>query len=91
MSTKLIFRVFRMVAVLSFVLILSTAGSSQAADITIDGTQEFQTMNGFGVNANSERWIGNELMPALDTLIDTMGATVWRVVVESVQNWETDE
>ena len=89
MFTKLNPRASLTAAALSFAIMLIIAVSSQAADITIDGTQEFQIMNGFGVNANSERWVGNELVPALDTLIDTMGATVWRVVVESVQNWET--
>ena len=78
-----------MVSVCSFILILSTTGLSQAADITINGTQKYQTMNGLGVNANSERWNNGELIPALDTLVDTMGVTVWRVVVESLQNWET--
>ena len=77
------------VCMCSVTLFLSLNDLSDAADITIDGTKNFQTMNGFGVNANSERWNNGELIPALDTLIDTMGATVWRVVVESHRNWET--
>ena len=89
MFLKFICKVSRMISVSAFFLILSTTGLTQAADITINGTQKFQTMDGFGVNANSERWNNGELTPALDTLIDTMGATNWRVVVESLLNWET--
>ena len=89
MFLKSICKVSRMISVSAFFLILSTTGLSQAADITINGTQKFQTMDGLGVNANSERWNNGELTPALDTLIDTMGATNWRVVVESLLNWET--
>jgi O-glycosyl hydrolase len=100
MLLKSLCTVSRIISSCSIFLILFACGSGQAtdivrhdpgqvADITIDGTQKFQIMDGLGVNANSERWNNGELKPALDTLIDTMGATVWRVVVESLQNWET--
>jgi O-glycosyl hydrolase len=62
-----------------------------AADITIrvDGAQQFQQIDGFGVNANSAAWRDGQITPALDLLTNTMGARIWRVIVESHENWET--
>lgn len=56
--------------------------------ITIDGSKRFQQMDGIGVNANTRSWNGQELEPALDLLLDSMHATVWRVIVETVEKWE---
>jgi O-glycosyl hydrolase len=56
--------------------------------LTIDGTQRFQPIDGFGVNANSLPWDDGALAPALDQLTDALGASVWRVIVESTQGWE---
>lgn len=56
--------------------------------LTIDGAQHFQTIDGFGVNVNSLPWSSGNLAPTFDQLNDTLGATVWRVIVESKEGWE---
>lgn len=56
--------------------------------IQVNGAVRFQQMDGFGVNANTRAWDGKELEPALDLLLDSANATVWRVIVETVYNWE---
>lgn len=55
--------------------------------VTVDGSRQFQTMDGFGVNANSASWNNGELAPALDRLVDEGGSTIFRVVVDD-QDWE---
>jgi O-glycosyl hydrolase len=65
-----------------------SANSITHFDLQIDGSQRFQRIDGFGVNANTRSWNGNELMPALNLLIDSLHAEVWRVIVETVYNWE---
>src|SRR5580765_7956888 len=56
--------------------------------LQIDGSKRFQQIDGIGVNANTRSWNGKELEPALDLLLDSMHATIWRVIVETVYNWE---
>lgn len=65
-----------------------TYQQSRAANVsvTIDGNQVKQTIDGFGVNANSGSWDNGELRPALDSLING-GSTMFRVVVDD-QDWE---
>src|SRR5579884_130944 len=55
--------------------------------ISIDGSQHFQTISGFGTNLSSEAWNGGAVTPSLDTLL-SHGYTVYRVIVEPVQGWE---
>ena len=78
--------------VLSAALLVVARGQSANSiahfDMQIDGSQRFQRIDGFGVNANTRSWNGNELMPALNLLIDSLHAEVWRVIVETVYNWE---
>jgi O-glycosyl hydrolase len=62
--------------------------SGGTSNLTIDGAQHFQTIDGFGVNANSLPWDNGALVPALDQLTNTMGISVWRVIVESKEGWE---
>ena len=57
--------------------------AASVANVRIDAAQSYQTFDGFGVNANSASWNNGKLAPAVDALVDTMGATVWRVIVES--------
>jgi O-glycosyl hydrolase len=69
--------------------------SAQPAEIKleIDGTTKYQTMDGFGVNINPTWWYNGEYMdvkvvqPAIDLLIDSLGATIFRVVIEEI-DWE---
>jgi O-glycosyl hydrolase len=56
--------------------------------LQIDGSQRYQQMDGFGVNANTASWNGKELEPALDLLIDSLNATIWRVIIEPEKGWE---
>src|SRR4051794_34228341 len=57
-------------------------------NITIDGSKKLQQIDGIGVNVNTRSWNGDELKPALDLLLDSMHATIWRVIVETVEKWE---
>ena len=61
--------------------------SAGAANLIIDGNQRYQTIDGFGVNANSLSWKNGELIPALDLLADDMGVALWRVVFD-MEDWE---
>jgi hypothetical protein len=58
-----------------------------AESLTLDGSQPFQTFDGFGVNINSVSWKDGELRPALDMLVDHPGATIFRVVIDNA-DWE---
>lgn len=69
---------------IGFLGVASTAGD---VALTIDGSQLFQTIDGFGVNANSGSWNGGELRQALDILVDQLGATIWRVILDNA-DWE---
>jgi len=57
-------------------------------NLMVDGSRRFQRIDGFGVNANPKHWHGGELIPALDLLVDTLGATLWRVDVFGKSTWE---
>src|SRR6185295_553697 len=58
--------------------------STVNVSIQIDGSKRFQQMDGIGINANTRSWNNRELQPALDLLLDSMHATIWRVIVETV-------
>jgi O-glycosyl hydrolase len=58
--------------------------------IRIDANRTFQKFDGIGVNANTRSWNGKELEPALNLLLDSMHATIWRVLVETVEKWEDE-
>src|SRR5262249_7736050 len=68
--------------------LLLVAGVANAATITIDASQTYQTIEGFGVNANHRSW-NNDLKPVLDQLIDDAGMTHFRVVLDNA-DWETN-
>lgn len=59
---------------------------ASAATVTIDGAQTYQTIEGFGVNANYWSWRNTELEPVVDALIDQGGMTLFRVIYN--QGWE---
>lgn len=59
-----------------------------AATLTIDGSHTYQTIDGFGVNANHRSWNNNELKPVLDTLIEQGGMTLFRVLYDK-PDWES--
>ncbi len=64
------------------------SAQTKPVTLTVDGTQRYQQIDGFGVNINSNQWENGALAPVLDTLIDTVGIKTWRVIVESHENWE---
>jgi O-glycosyl hydrolase len=68
--------------------LLALTGSAGAATVTIDGSQTYQTIDGFGVNANSASWTDNELEPVLDALIDQAGMTLFVVLLSGNCNYE---
>jgi hypothetical protein len=65
-----------------------TVSSGSGTALTVDGAQTFQTIDGFGVNLNSLSWKNGELRPAIDMLVDQLGATIWRVVFD-MEDWES--
>lgn len=87
-------RAYLTITLLVFFISASVIGYSQAPGnpvnvaIQVDGATRFQQVDGFGVNANTRAWEGKELEPALNLMIDSANATVWRVIVETVYNWE---
>ena len=76
-------------AMLSLASPYETPGQTpDAVSLQMDGSNRQQQINGFGVNANTRSWNNKELVPALDLLLDSVHATIWRVIVESVEKWE---
>ncbi|MBL7697306.1 MAG: CehA/McbA family metallohydrolase [Chitinophagaceae bacterium] len=72
-----------------FLALMATRGNSQQAlQIEIDGTKKLQRIDGIGVNANTRSWDPQQLKPAIDLLLDSMHASIWRVIVETVDGWE---
>jgi O-glycosyl hydrolase len=61
--------------------------------LQIDGATKYQTMDGFGVNINTAWWYNGEysdakvVQPAIDLLVDSLGATIFRAVIEEI-DWE---
>ncbi len=68
-------------------LLLGPAGLAATATVTIDGSQTYQVIEGFGINANHRSWNNNELRPVLDALMDQGGMTLFRVIFDKA-DWE---
>jgi O-glycosyl hydrolase len=75
------------VSVITFAFLGVAHTPCYALSVLIDGSQQFQIIDGFGVNANVASWNNGELRPALDLLVDQLGATLWRVVIDNA-DWE---
>jgi O-glycosyl hydrolase len=94
-SGQIIFLIGRVI-IFSALVINPPAVSAQPAEISvsIDGATKFQTMDGFGVNINPAWWYNGEyedakvVQPAIDLLVDSLGATIFRAVIEEI-DWET--
>ncbi len=62
-------------------------------DLQIDADKRYQILDGFGVNINPAWWLNGDyrdadiVRPAIDILIDSLGATIFRVVIEEM-DWE---
>ncbi len=75
-----------------FISMVLTAQPSEVS-LQIDGAIKYQTMDGFGVNI-SAAWYYNGgykdvrmVEPAIDLLVDSLGATIFRAVIEDM-DWE---
>ncbi|BBE18603.1 hypothetical protein AQPE_2766 [Aquipluma nitroreducens] len=61
--------------------------------LQIDGAKKYQQMDGFGVNINTAWWYNGDyedarvVQPAIDMLVDSLGATIFRAVIEEI-DWE---
>ncbi len=80
---------------LVFQLCVSTLIRAQDAPtkythVHADGSKLLQRFDGVGVNANTRSWDEAKLQPALDLLIDYMHSAIWRVIAETVDDWETE-
>ena len=64
------------------------AQTNQRIALSVDGLQRHLQIDGIGVNINTRSWTGDELKPALDMLVDSLQAKMYRVIVESPKEWE---
>ncbi len=77
-----------------FVFVLLPA-QNEILTTDIDGDRKYQVMDGFGVNINAAWWYKGEyrnskiVEPAIDLLIDSLGSTIFRVVIEEI-DWEAE-
>ena len=67
--------------------------NKSSVHLQIDGTKKFQQIDGFGVNVNTAWWYDGKygdamvVQPAIDLLIDSLGVTIFRAVIEEI-DWE---
>lgn len=71
-------------------LFLVAGLSAQAANLTVDGAQRFQTIDGMGVNINVNSWNNGQLKAALDFLVTSNGSTLFRVSRDPI-DWVSSE
>ncbi|MEO5891808.1 MAG: CehA/McbA family metallohydrolase [Ferruginibacter sp.] len=85
---------FTRFTILITTLFLTVGAFSQTnpteVSLQVDGSKRSQQIDGIGINANTSSWNGKELEPALELLLDSMHATLWRVIVETVEKWEDE-
>jgi len=67
--------------------VLYSQSQSGAAHVTVDASQRFQSMDGFGVNFNGT-YFRDSQKPMIDMLIDDLGATIFRLDPYGLTNWE---
>jgi hypothetical protein len=85
--------IIRALLIVGVVLVASSSEMSPTvvaqspATLTINGSKTYQVIDGFGASANAASWKNGELRPGLDLLVDRLGATIWRVVIEN-GDWE---
>lgn len=56
-------------------------------ELKLNASVEYQKIDGFGVNINSQYWDGGGLIPAMELLLDNLGATLFRVDIFGKSNW----
>ena len=62
--------------------------SQQNIRMAVNGLSRLQTIDGIGVNINTRSWKDDELKPAIDLLVDSMQAKIFRVILETPKDWE---
>ena len=95
MVTRQISRLFGNLLILFMGVIISLKISAQPAELNlrIDGETKYQTLDGFGVNINPAWWYNGSytdakvIQPAIDLLVDSLGASIFRIVIEEI-DWE---
>jgi len=80
--------------ILSILVIANVKGQpGENVKVEIDGSRKSQLIDGFGVNINTAWWYDGEyrktdlVKPAIDLLVDSLGATIFRAVIEEI-DWE---
>ena len=68
----------------------SPTDAATTANLTVNGSQTFQTMDGMGVNINVNSWNGGQLAPVLTLLVTTNGSSLIRVIRDPM-DWVTSE
>jgi len=63
------------------------ASAGTKVDVRLDLAKTYQTIDGFGVNINSKYWIRDQLLPAMDLLVNDLGARLYRVDIWGKSNW----
>ena len=67
--------------------IAQVTGPRKTVGLAIDAGFTYQQIDGFGVNANTWSW-NKEFEPAAALMLDSLKVNLWRVIVETVENWE---
>ena len=68
-------------------LLCAIAAAQPPAQISIDPTQRFQTIDGFGVNFNGT-YFRESQKPMIDLLAKDLGATIFRLDPYGLSDWE---
>ena len=68
-------------------VLLDPSTFQSVATVAFDGSQTYQTIDGYGVNINAGWWNSGEVRPAIDLLADQAGASIFRAVIEEM-DWE---
>jgi O-glycosyl hydrolase len=67
--------------------------NKSSVHLRINGAERFQQLDGFGMNINTAWWYDGKygdasvVQPAIDQLIDSLGVTIFRAVIEET-DWE---
>ncbi|HPE74899.1 MAG TPA: CehA/McbA family metallohydrolase [Draconibacterium sp.] len=81
------------IAIFAIFITISVQAQSTGIVLQVDGAKMVQKIDGFGVNINAAWWFDGEygdnkiVQPAIDMLIDSLGATIFRTVIEEM-DWE---
>src|SRR3954470_22924708 len=77
----------KIICVLSLLFLFTNTTFAQ--NTIVDGGKQYQTIHGFGVNANPQSWNINPeaVKKVLDALVDSMGCTTFRLMFDDC-DWE---